>query len=103
VSTETLNSGKATSTQQLPSLANIFGGQLASRFRKIAQWRKKLAFSRKHKPARNPVIRIEPLEPRLLLSADVVGALDVPGEVDQYTFTLASDTKVYFDALSANV
>ena len=36
----------------------------------------------------------------LLLSADVAGMLDIPGETDQYTFTLARDTQLYFDSLT---
>ncbi|MDH4094617.1 MAG: LEPR-XLL domain-containing protein, partial [Betaproteobacteria bacterium] len=47
-------------------------------------------------------MRLETLEPRLLLSADVAGTLDIPGETDRYTFSLDRDTQLYFDALSAD-
>ncbi|MCX7197539.1 MAG: LamG domain-containing protein, partial [Proteobacteria bacterium] len=47
----------------------------------------------------------EPLEPRVLLSGDgfaprVDGRIDVPGEVDRYTFTLNSDVRLVFDSLT---
>ncbi|MFC5303075.1 beta strand repeat-containing protein, partial [Azospira restricta] len=54
----------------------------------------------------SPSIRFEPMEPRVLLSADPVvavsGAISTPGETNQYNFTIASDTKVVFDSLSNN-
>ncbi len=45
----------------------------------------------------------ETLEPRLLMSADlipVVGSIDVPGETDFYTFELAEERTILFDALT---
>jgi large repetitive protein len=46
-------------------------------------------------------VLIEALEPRLLLSADLLpiqGTIDVPGEVDRYAFTLSEPKQVLFDA-----
>ena len=34
------------------------------------------------------------------MSADVAGSIQVPGEVDQYVFTVSEDKQVYFDSLS---
>jgi len=51
-------------------------------------------------------IRLEPLEPRVLLSGDVnpaqtvTGAIEVPGEVDQYGFTLPQNARIVFDSLT---
>ncbi|HLF95978.1 MAG TPA: CARDB domain-containing protein, partial [Methylococcaceae bacterium] len=53
-------------------------------------------------------MRFEALEPRVLLSADVnpapaiTGSIDVPGETDQYGFTLDQNTRVVFDSLTDN-
>lgn len=49
----------------------------------------------------------ESFEPRVLLAADPVvprvdGALDVAGEVDRYSFTVAQDVRIVFDSLSPN-
>src|SRR4051812_9158212 len=59
-------------------------------------------------PAARP-IRFEALEPRVLLSADVnpaavnvTGSIDVPGEVDQYGFTLAQNAQIVFDSTTNN-
>ena len=48
---------------------------------------------------------IEALEPRVLLSADTVvprvdGRIDVPGEVDKYSFSLPNDVRIVFDSLT---
>src|SRR5688500_16201989 len=51
-------------------------------------------------------MRFEALEPRVLLSGDVnpaqtvSGQIDVPGEVDQYGFTLPQNARIVFDSLS---
>ena len=48
-------------------------------------------------------LAIEALEPRLLLAADtppISGAIDVPGETDQFSFTLTEPKKIYFDSLA---
>ena len=51
-------------------------------------------------------ILFETIEPRVLMSADaaisISGAIDAPGEVDRYAFTLTSDIKVVFDSLTNN-
>ncbi|MBK6595667.1 MAG: LEPR-XLL domain-containing protein [Burkholderiales bacterium] len=53
-----------------------------------------------------PVIRFEPLEPRVLLAADpviaVADAITVAGETDHHNFTVESDIKVVFDSLTNN-
>ena len=38
----------------------------------------------------------------LTLDSTVNGTLAIPGQTDQFTFHLAQDTRVYFDALTAN-
>ena len=43
----------------------------------------------------------ETLEPRVLLSADlnpIQGAIDVPGQVERYSFTLAQEKQILFDS-----
>ena len=52
-------------------------------------------------------IRFETLEPRILLSGDVnpaalsvAGGISVPGEQDQYEFTVAESRRVVFDSLT---
>jgi hypothetical protein len=51
-------------------------------------------------------IKFESLEPRVLMSADVnpaqtiTGSIDVAGEVDQYGFNLAQDSRIIFDSLT---
>ncbi|MGX9354807.1 LamG-like jellyroll fold domain-containing protein [Roseobacteraceae bacterium S113] len=50
-------------------------------------------------------LHVEALEPRLLLSADlvpIVGEIELPGEVDLYTFELVESRDIVFDALSDN-
>jgi len=47
-------------------------------------------------------IIFESLEPRLLLSADLLpvhGSIDTSGETDKFTFSLTEHTKLYFDSL----
>ncbi|MBI3348327.1 MAG: LamG domain-containing protein, partial [Burkholderiales bacterium] len=52
-----------------------------------------------------PRLQFDSFEPRVLMSGDGVvpqvnGRIDVPGEVDRYTFTLPSDVKIVFDSLT---
>jgi len=50
-------------------------------------------------------MRMESLEPRLLLSADLTpisASLDVPGESDVYVFSLTEKKRINFDALTQN-
>lgn len=58
-----------------------------------------------------PTIRtaplVEALEPRVLLSGNTVvprvdGRIDVPGEVDKYSFNLKNDVRIVFDSLTPN-
>ena len=58
-------------------------------------------------PAQQSPLRLEALEPRILLAADPMGArvdasLDVAGETDNYSFTLTDDLRVAFDSLTDN-
>ena len=53
-------------------------------------------------PSQSP-LRLEALEPRILLSGDPMGArvdasLDVAGETDRYSFTLTDDLRIAFDS-----
>ena len=50
-------------------------------------------------------LHIETLEPRLLLSADLIpisGSIEVPGQTTLYTFQLTEPRRVLFDALTPN-
>ena len=49
-------------------------------------------------------LEFESFEPRILLSAALLpvhGSLEVPGQTNQYTFSLASTTQIYFDSQSS--
>ncbi|HSL49024.1 MAG TPA: LEPR-XLL domain-containing protein, partial [Candidatus Deferrimicrobiaceae bacterium] len=80
------------------SLAELFyARQAARRIRRI--------FPRRRRPQLPRRFEVEPLEPRLLLDAIppilpnlVAGSIDAPGEVDRYTFTLATDAGLYVDS-----
>jgi hypothetical protein len=52
------------------------------------------------RPPFKRTLLFEALEQRVLMSADIVGSIQVPGEVDQYVFTVSQDKQVYFDSLS---
>ncbi|HNK18160.1 MAG TPA: LEPR-XLL domain-containing protein, partial [Piscinibacter sp.] len=60
----------------------------------------------KKPPATPSAIHFEAMEPRILLAADpllaVNAAISTPGEADHYNFTLSSETKVVFDSLTNN-
>ena len=48
---------------------------------------------------------VETLEPRVLLSADLLpihGSIDVPGQTNRYTFTLTDSKQLYFDSETNN-
>ncbi|HEX6266900.1 MAG TPA: LEPR-XLL domain-containing protein, partial [Burkholderiales bacterium] len=57
----------------IPSLYEIFWGPLAKRVRRISQWRRHGILGRRHVDRRR-AFHFEPLEQRLLLSADLVYA-----------------------------
>lgn len=63
---------------RIPSLFEIFFGKLANWFRQLAKWRKQGVLRKALEAARRRrVMRMEQLEPRLLLSADLTyGGLD---------------------------
>src|SRR5688572_10430214 len=66
------------SAVRIPSLFEIFWGKLANWFRRLAQWRKQGLLKRALVANRQRTMRIEPLEPRVLLSADVSYAFSAP-------------------------
>ncbi|MBN8495203.1 MAG: LamG domain-containing protein, partial [Burkholderiales bacterium] len=50
-------------------------------------------------------LQLEAFEPRVLMAGDglvprIDGRIDVPGEVDRYSFTLAQDVRIVFDSLT---
>ncbi len=52
-------------------------------------------------------LQLEAFEPRVLMSGDglvprIDGRIDVPGEVDRYSFTLAQDVRIVFDSLTSD-
>ena len=58
---------------RIPSLFEIFFGKLANWFRQLAQWRKQGLLRKALEAARRRrIMRMEQLEPRLLLSADLI-------------------------------
>ena len=65
-------------TVRIPSLFEIFFGKLANWFRQLAKWRKQGVLRKALEAARRRrIMRMEQLEPRLLLSADLTyGGLD---------------------------
>ena len=56
-----------------PSLASIFEGSFANGFRRLAQWRKAGQLGQARQQSK---MRFEPLEQRLLLSADLNPVID---------------------------
>jgi hypothetical protein len=60
----------ATSRVRIPSLFEIFFGRLANWIRRLAQWRKQGLLKKAMQTRRQRAMRVETLEPRLLLSAD---------------------------------
>ena len=54
----------------VPTLAQLFWGPLANRIRRIAEWRKRGVLGKQYADQRR-AMHFEPLEPRLLLSADI--------------------------------
>ena len=59
-----------------PSLVDIFWGRFANGFRRRAQWRKAGVLGEQLQARRRSMMRFEPLEPRLLLSADLNPVID---------------------------
>lgn len=55
----------------IPTLSEIFWGKLANGSRRLAEWRKKGVLGEAFQEHRRRAMRLEALEPRLLLSADV--------------------------------
>jgi len=69
------------SSHSIPTLYQIFWGSLANRLRRVAQWRKRGRLGREFAAQRRSM-RFEPLEPRLLLSADLVHSTDAGVALD---------------------
>src|SRR4051794_39740479 len=69
--------------------------------RKSKSLRRRLA----HTTALSRRLDVETLEPRILLSADLLpihGSIDVPGQTNQYTFSLTDTKQIYFDSETNN-
>ena len=76
---------------RIPSLFEIFWGKLANWFRKLAQWRKQGLLKKALQAARRRnAMRLEALEPRVLLSADLIYGAD-PGDAGVTDFTLVAE------------
>ena len=76
---------------RIPTLFEIFFGKLANWFRQLAKWRKQgLLKKALHAAKRRRAMRMEQLEPRLLLSADLIYGAD-PGDVDVTDITLVAE------------
>ena len=85
-----------------PTLQEIFWGPLANRIRKIAHWRKRGALGKERAETRR-AMKFEPLEARVLLSADLMpeaanalaGGLDLFGaRIDNFVTSEAFDAHV---------
>ena len=63
----------------VPTLYELFWGSFANGMRRVARWRKQGLLRKSMRERRRRTLSFEPLEPRLLLSADVssVGTLDL--------------------------
>jgi Ca2+-binding RTX toxin-like protein len=68
----THESGSRPSGARIPSLFEIFWSKLANGSRRIAQWRRQGHLKKTDHVQRRRVARLESLEPRLLLSADLI-------------------------------
>ena len=83
----------------MPSLTHLWqaaGGVRRRGQQAVQRWTDR---ARKHPPFKRTLL-FEALEQRILMSADIVGSIQVPGEVDKYVFTVTQDKQVYFDSLS---
>jgi hypothetical protein len=82
MSADTPSSAHPSYPVRIPSLFEIFFGKLANWFRRLGQWRKQGLLKKALEAGRRRrAMRLETLEPRVLLSADAFGALDL-GQVD---------------------
>ncbi|MGA8048966.1 MAG: LEPR-XLL domain-containing protein, partial [Burkholderiales bacterium] len=66
----------------IPSLAQIFWGPLANRFRRMAQWRRQGVLREALQAQRRRFMRFETLEPRVLLSADLTHTVAAGAALD---------------------
>src|SRR5215210_1857449 len=102
--------GESRYNVRIPSLFEIFFGKFANWFRQLNQWRKQGLLKKALQAARRRrAMRLETLEPRVLLSADALGALDLgqhdsfddiallyplDGNIDQAPYSPAEDASV---------
>src|SRR5437773_12560610 len=93
---------------RIPSLFEIFWGKLANWFRLLAKWRKQGLLKKALEAARRRrAMRLETLEPRVLLSADIsyassaldLATVDVGHSIDHTDFL---DTVVPADAVDVD-
>ena len=89
----------------MPSLTNLW--QSASGARRRAQQAKSWVGRARRQPPFKHTLLFEALEQRILMSGDPIvpliqGSIDVPGEVDRYTFTVKDDIRVVFDSLTSD-
>ncbi len=74
----------------VPTLGEIFWGPMANGFRRLAQWRKRGVLGQELRARRRRAMRFEPLEPRILLSADMSYAAAAGHALDA-TLTVGAD------------
>jgi hypothetical protein len=74
MNTQSADSANRNHSVRIPTLFDIFRGKVANGYRRIAQWRREgsLAKGKARQTRRSHVARFETLEPRLLLSADLI-------------------------------
>src|SRR5581483_12436645 len=71
---QTAGSANRNHSVRVPSLFDIFRGKIANGYRRIAQWRREglLTKGRARRTHYRRIVRLETIEPRLLLSADLI-------------------------------
>src|SRR5262245_19112322 len=79
---------------RIPTLFEIFWGKLANWFRQLAKWRKLGLLKKALEAKRRRLMRLETLEPRVLLSADLVygGDISDPGDAFVTDITLKAES-----------
>src|SRR5882762_4044337 len=84
---------------RIPSLFEIFWGKLANWFRLLAKWRKQGLLKKALEAARRRrAMRLEALEPRILLSTDISGAAALLHGAD-FTLQFVEDSITGADAV----
>ena len=88
-----------------PSIAGIVQRARTGLSRRVAASRPAGGFKQGLLNETSRRVLFEALERRQLLSAElnpIAGSIDVPGETDRYTFSLAEHQKFYFDSETPN-